>query len=40
MITATDILNGSILIVDDQAANVILLEQMLREAATLASPRP
>ena len=32
MITATDILKASILIVDDQAANVILLEQMLREA--------
>ena len=32
MISATDILNASILIVDDQAANVQLLEQMLREA--------
>ncbi len=32
MINATDILNASILIVDDQAANVQLLEQMLREA--------
>jgi PAS domain S-box-containing protein len=31
MISATDILNASILIVDDQAANVQLLEQMLRE---------
>ena len=28
----SDILNGSILIVDDQEANVSLLEQMLREA--------
>jgi adenylate cyclase len=32
MITATDILKASILIVDDQAANVSLLEQMLRQA--------
>jgi diguanylate cyclase (GGDEF)-like protein len=32
MISTTDILNASILIVDDQAANVRLLEQMLREA--------
>jgi len=32
MISSTDILNASILIVDDQAANVQLLEQMLREA--------
>ena len=31
MISATDILNASILIVDDQAANVQLLEKMLRE---------
>jgi PAS domain S-box-containing protein len=30
--SAPDILGGSILIVDDQAANVQLLEQMLREA--------
>jgi PAS domain S-box-containing protein len=32
MVAETDILNASILIVDDQAANVSLLEQMLREA--------
>lgn len=32
MITPTDILNASILIVDDQDANVILLESMLAEA--------
>jgi two-component system cell cycle response regulator len=32
MIVADDILNASILIVDDQEANVRLLEQMLREA--------
>ena len=32
MISSTDILNASILIVDDQAANVRLLEQMLRDA--------
>jgi PAS domain S-box-containing protein len=32
MITTDDILNASILIVDDQEANVQLLEQMLREA--------
>jgi PAS domain S-box-containing protein len=32
MITATDILKASILIADDQAANVTLLEQMLRQA--------
>jgi two-component system cell cycle response regulator len=32
MISADDILNASILIVDDQEANVMLLEQMLREA--------
>ncbi|MBK7293431.1 MAG: response regulator [Holophagaceae bacterium] len=32
MISATDILQGRILIVDDQEANVHLLEQMLREA--------
>jgi len=35
MISATDVLNASILIVDDQAANVQLLEQMLREAGYL-----
>ena len=32
MISAADIFNASILIVDDQPANVQLLEQMLREA--------
>jgi PAS domain S-box-containing protein len=32
MVSANDILNASILIVDDQEANVLLLEQMLREA--------
>jgi PAS domain S-box-containing protein len=32
MISTADILNASILIVDDQEANVQLLEQMLREA--------
>ena len=32
MVSADDILNASILIVDDQEANVQLLEQMLREA--------
>jgi CheY-like chemotaxis protein len=31
MISETEILNASILIVDDQEANVILLEQLLRE---------
>lgn len=32
MLEATEILNASILIVDDQESNVILLEQMLRSA--------
>ena len=32
MVSKPDILNASILIVDDQESNVILLEQMLREA--------
>ncbi len=32
MITATDILHGKILIVDDQEENILLLEQMLRSA--------
>src|SRR5688572_26062270 len=32
MVAASDILNASLLIVDDQEANVSLLEQMLREA--------
>jgi PAS domain S-box-containing protein len=36
MITDTDILKASILIVDDQAANVSLLEQMLRQAGYVA----
>jgi adenylate cyclase len=44
MISATDILNASILIVDDQEANVSLLEQMLAGAgytsvATTRNPR-
>ena len=32
MISASDILNAKVLIVDDQEANVLLLEEMLREA--------
>ncbi|MDR3673246.1 MAG: response regulator [Holophaga sp.] len=32
MIDSTDVMRGSILIVDDQEANVLLLEQMLRSA--------
>ena len=32
MVSAADILNASILIVDDQEANVQLLEQLLSEA--------
>ncbi len=32
MVTESDILNASVMIVDDQETNVILLEQMLREA--------
>ena len=32
MLQATEILNASILIVDDQEANVMLLEQVLRNA--------
>jgi CheY-like chemotaxis protein len=32
MVTEADILNAGILIVDDQAANVILLERLLRDA--------
>ena len=39
-ITESDILDASILIVDDQEANVSLLEQMLRDAGYTASPRP
>jgi PAS domain S-box-containing protein len=35
MVRSTDILNASILIVDDQEANVQLLEQLLREAGYL-----
>ena len=31
-VTAADILDASILIVDDQQANVLLLERLLREA--------
>lgn len=36
MIGPSDILSGKILIVDDQAANVLLLERMLREAGHLS----
>ena len=36
MVTATDILRASILVVDDQEANVLLLEQMLRGAGYTA----
>ena len=32
MVSAADILNANILIVDDQESNVILLEQLLSEA--------
>jgi CheY-like chemotaxis protein len=32
MINASDILNAKVLVVDDQESNVLLLEQMLREA--------
>jgi CheY-like chemotaxis protein len=32
MVSASDILNGSILIVDDQESNISLLEQLLTEA--------
>ena len=32
MLSASDILNASVLIVDDQESNVLLLEEMLREA--------
>ena len=41
MVTAADILNASILVVDDQAANVSVLEQMLRGAGyrSIASTR-
>ena len=35
MLEASEILNASILIVDDQAPNVVLLEQMLRNAGYL-----
>ena len=36
MITSTDVLHGKILIVDDQQANILLLEQMLRGAGYLS----
>ena len=36
MISSSDILKASILIVDDQEANVSLLEEMLREAGYVA----
>ena len=32
MITAAEILDASVLIVDDQPSNVLLLEEILREA--------
>jgi CheY-like chemotaxis protein len=32
MITETEILNANVLIVDDQQSNVLLLEEILREA--------
>src|ERR1035438_2617227 len=39
MVTSSDILNGKVLVVDDQEANVLLLERMLRGAgyASVAS---
>ena len=40
MITATEILNANLLIVDDQEANVLLLEDILQKPATPASARP
>ena len=36
MISPSDILNGKVLIVDDQAGNVLLLERMLRNAGYIA----
>ena len=36
MVSASDILNGNILIVDDQEANVLLLEQLLADAGYTA----
>jgi CheY-like chemotaxis protein len=36
MFTASDLLNASILIVDDKEANVLLLERMLRGAGYVA----
>ena len=39
MIGAPDILNASILIVDDQESNVSLLEQLLREAGYTCLPQ-
>ncbi|UUZ49723.1 hypothetical protein LP420_05895 [Massilia sp. B-10] len=35
MLDASEIRSASILIVDDQEANVMLLEQMLRNASTI-----
>ncbi len=39
MVDASEILDASILIVDDQEANVSLLEQCWAKPATPASPR-
>jgi CheY-like chemotaxis protein len=39
MISESDILNASILIVDDQEVNVSLLEQLLRDAGYFPSLR-
>ncbi len=36
MVTTLDVLNAKILIVDDQEANVLILEQMLRAAGYMA----
>ena len=40
MLSPADILNARILVVDDKEANVLLLEGMLRVAATLLSSQP
>jgi len=40
MISEQEILNASILIVDDQPSNVRLLAEMLREATIVVLPRP
>ena len=38
IIVKSEILTASFLIVDDQESNVIMLEQLLHEAATPVSP--